>query len=631
MDWRAVGLKVGLEIHQQLDTDKLFCRCPSVLEETHDLEFTRRLRPTQSELGEVDRAALEQARKRLTYRYQASRGSSCLVELDEEPPHAISERAVRVGLTVARLLSARPVDEVHVMRKIVVDGSNTTGFQRTALLAQAGRVEAPSGGASIDAICLEEDACRKVSTDERGITYKLDRLGIPLLEIATGPDIRTPEQAREVALAIGQALRATGKVKRGLGTIRQDLNVSIEGGARVEIKGVQELNLLPVAVEREVERQRKLLEIRGRLAERKVLESSLRDLQVDATHLFAKTSAKVVQSATGKGGVVLALRLHGFAGLLGSKKEGWPRLGSELAAHAKARAGVKGIFHTDELPDYGISAEEVNAVRSALQCGPEDAFALVADERSRAAAALEAVRERAIGALLGVPEETREMQDDGTNVYSRPLPGRARMYPETDVPPFPVSRATLAQIEASLPELPEAKIRRLAATYRAVGDEEIRQLVALGWADAFESVATPEAPPERQKLAARAFLQTIPELGKAGVPEDRITPALVAQAFAALSAGRFAKEALPTVLRTMALSGKGADEAAASLGGTLTEEDVRREVRSLLDREAKLLAERGERAVSALMGDAMKALRGRADGALVSRVVREEIAARARR
>lgn len=226
----------GLEIHQQLDTKKLFCSCDSELVdeiEEIDREFVRRLRPAKSEMGKVDRAALMEAEKQLKFRYQAPPGSSCLVEADEEPPHAADEEAIQVTLTLARMLDADVVDEIHFMRKIVIDGSNTTGFQRTALVAMHGTLEIDGKEISIPTICLEEDAARKVGVKGDEVTYRLDRLGIPLVEIATGPEMRSPQEVRKVAQALGSLMRATRKVKRGLGTIREDLNVSIPGGARV--------------------------------------------------------------------------------------------------------------------------------------------------------------------------------------------------------------------------------------------------------------------------------------------------------------------------------------------------------------------------------------------------------------
>jgi len=331
MDYRALGLKVGLEIHQQLATHKLFCEDASALVDAPGgLRFRRRLRPTQSELGEVDAAAIEEAKRRLTFVYETT-PNVCLVEADEEPPHPPNPEALDITLEIALLLDAKPVSEVDFMRKIVIDGSNTSGFQRSALVALDGHLETNGKRIGVPTILLEEDAARKLGEAEGEVVYRLDRLGIPLVEIATTPDIKTPEEAREVALTFGSLLRATRKVLRGIGTIREDLNVSIEGGARIEIKGVQELRLIATFVEKEVERQRMLLEVAAELKRRGV--RSVPAAVKDVTAVFRETQSKVVASASARGGAVLGWSLPGFAGLL----RDWARSSRRMHASQASR------------------------------------------------------------------------------------------------------------------------------------------------------------------------------------------------------------------------------------------------------------------------------------------------------
>ncbi len=257
MDYAELGLKCGLEIHQQLNTHKLFCNCPSKLRTDRANQTVRReLRPLAGETGKIDVAALYEASKRMKYTYEVYDKTTCLVELDEAPPLEVNEEALETCLTIAKILNCKVPDVLEVMRKTVLDGSNTTGFQRTILVGTHGYIETPNGKVSIDTVCLEEDSARRVSEAKNSVTYRLDRLGIPLIEIATSPDIRTPEQARDVAKALGDILRSTSKVMRGIGTIRQDLNVSIKGGARIELKGVQDLAQIPDFVREEVRRQK---------------------------------------------------------------------------------------------------------------------------------------------------------------------------------------------------------------------------------------------------------------------------------------------------------------------------------------------------------------------------------------
>ncbi|MEK6898256.1 MAG: Glu-tRNA(Gln) amidotransferase subunit GatE [Nanoarchaeota archaeon] len=258
IDYDKMGLKCGLEIHQQLDTKKLFCNCPSILRKDEpDFVVERQLHAVAGESGEVDVAAKYQAGLGKRFFYQGY-DTTCLVELDESPPRMINGDALKIAMQVATLLNCKILSLTQIMRKTVVDGSNTSGFQRTVLIAVEGYVETKYGRVGIESVCLEEDSARIIGKNEKGIVYRLDRLGIPLIEIATKPEIKNPEQAKEVALHLGNVLRSC-KVKRGIGTIRQDVNVSIKKGARVEIKGVQEPNLIEKSVEKEAERQFELI------------------------------------------------------------------------------------------------------------------------------------------------------------------------------------------------------------------------------------------------------------------------------------------------------------------------------------------------------------------------------------
>ena len=247
-------IKSGLEIHQQLDTHKLFCNCPSVLRSDEpDFEINRRLHAVAGEGGEVDIAAEFEAVQDREFIYQGY-DTTCLIELDEEPPRLINEEALRTGLHIAMLLNCEILPIAQIMRKTVVDGSNTSGFQRSVLIARDGYVETSGGRVGIGSVYLEEDSARAIKEEDGKKVFRVDRLGIPLVEIQTEADIKSPEQAKEVALHLGDILRSC-KVKRGIGTIRQDVNVSIEGHPRVEIKGFQDVKMFIPVIENEVKRQ----------------------------------------------------------------------------------------------------------------------------------------------------------------------------------------------------------------------------------------------------------------------------------------------------------------------------------------------------------------------------------------
>jgi len=283
VNYEKLGFKCGLEIHQQLEGKKLFCDCPTLnSNDEADVKFVRRLRAVAGETGEIDIAAKHEMEKGKQFVYESSSQDTCLVEFDEEPPHPINIEALNTALQVALLLNAKIVDEIQIMRKTVVDGSNTSGFQRTALIAFNGFINTSKGRVRIPIICLEEEASQKVNETKDSITYRLDRLGIPLIEIATSADIKDNEHAKETASHIGMILRSVEGVKRGLGTIRQDVNISINKGARTEVKGFQDLRSIPKVIDFEINRQLKLIK------QNKKLVNEVRKAEPDFTTTFLR-------------------------------------------------------------------------------------------------------------------------------------------------------------------------------------------------------------------------------------------------------------------------------------------------------------------------------------------------------
>ncbi len=614
-DYEALGLVAGLEIHQQLDTEtKLFCNCPTKRREPEESvrSFTRYLHPTKSELGELDEAALEESRVDREFEYLAF-DTTCLVEEDDEPPGRLDSEALETALEIATLLDCTVVDSGHVMRKIVVDGSNTTGFQRSMLLATDGEIETEEGSVGIADMLLEEESAARIEEREGGVTYGLDRLGIPLVEIGTEPDIRTPEQAREAAERIGMLLRSTGRVKRGLGTIRQDVNVSIAEGARVEMKGVQSLDDIDDLVANEVARQVELLEIAEELQDRDATVAE----PTDVTSVFADTDSGVIAGAES----VFAVRLAGFDGLVGREIQPDRRLGTELSDHAK-RHGAGGIFHTDELPAYGVSEAEVDALREAVGAEPDDAVALVAADVEIAEGAIEAVADRAETAIAGVPEETRGASEDGVSRYLRPLPGAARMYPETDVPPVEPDPS-----EIEPPELLTERVERYRSEFGL--DAGLAEQVAYGrYMPTFEAAVERGVDPT---TAASTLESTLTELRRDDVPIEDLTEEAILSVLELVEDGELAKEGIGPVLTELATDQSLSAEAAieeAGLSG-VDRDAVRETVVEVIERNEKQVETEGMGAFSGLMGECMGALRGKADGEVVSELLREEIQKRA--
>lgn len=619
-DYRALGLKSGLEIHQQLDTkEKLFCGCPTLLRDTKEsnFEFFRYLRPTQSEMGVVDKAALEEIKFIKKFIYKAY-DTTCLVENDEEPPRELNQEAVDYALIIARMMNMKIVDELYTMRKIVIDGSNTSGFQRTGLVATHGYIDSSAGRVGIDVLCLEEEAAQKVEDKGDSVIYSLDRLGIPLVEIGTAPDIVSPAHAREVAEQIGMILRSTGNVKRGLGTIRQDVNISIVEGARVEIKGVQELALIETIVEREVARQAALIEIKKELNK---LKASVSDKIIDVKSVFANTTSKVILKAL-KGGVVYGINLPGFAGFVGKEIQPGRRLGTEFSDRAK-KSGVGGIFHTDELPNYGITKEEVEALRKAVGAREKDCVVMVADSKEKSQGAMEAVIIRAQESLEFIPEETRRALPDGNSAYMRPLPGAARMYPETDVPPVVITDERIQGIK--LPELIAERKARYIRQFN-LNEELANQIARSGNFVIFDNIMrlVPNANPNS---IVRVLETILYELEKEGVAINKITEEHLMQLFRLQSEGTIPNEAIYNILKTIA--GKPelrVETAAQSLGiGGVEKGELETAVDKLIETKMDFIKGKGMNSVGPLMGLIMKDFRGKVSGEEVSRLLKEKI------
>lgn len=625
MNYKELGLKVGIEIHQELDTEnKLFCSCPPKLNKGEpDFTFTRKLRPAQSELGEIDPAALFEFLKGKTITYQANHDSTCLVEMDEEPPGPLDSDALDIALQFTLLTKGTPVNEVQIMRKTVVDGSNTGGFQRTSVVSLGGEIEAEGKTYHLEQVAIEEDAARKIDETGGTITYRLDRLGIPLIEITTAPEMHTPNEVYHVAARIGSILRATGRVRRGIGTIRQDVNVSIKNGAIIEIKGAQDLGLLETIVEYEVQRQVKLLEVSDVLKHRGVTAEDLKKDLHNVSSIFTNTESRILSSGLKNGGKVYAVKLRGFNGLTGIELCPGRRLGTEFSDHAKFMGGVKGIFHTDELPGYNIKQEEVDSLRKTIDAELNDAVVIVADREEKCIAALNAVVNRAIQALEGVPAETRSANPDGTTRYTRPRPGAARMYPETDVKPVQITPKEIANVKERLPEMPEAKLSRYQKEYD-LNEKLAKQIIDSDYIQLFERLASEGI---STTLLTVTLTEDLTKLRRDGVPVEDLTDTQISEAFFLVEEGVTVKETIPELLKYLAEHPeKTARQALDELGlEMLSENQLKAIIKDVVDSGSNLIQERGMGAMGPLMGAAMSKVRGKAKPQMVQKLLQDAL------
>jgi len=606
LDYKQLGFKCGIEIHQELSGHKLFCDCPTELrQDKPHYTIKRNLRAVAGESGKIDIAAAEEMSKEKDFYYQGYYDTNCLVELDEMPPHKINSDALAVILQICKMLKSRIVNGVQVMRKTVVDGSNTSGFQRTALVGTDGILELKESKLGIPTIILEEEACKNISEEKDKVIWGLDRLGIPLIEIGTTPDILNPEQAKETAEKLGMLLRSTGKAKRGIGTIRQDVNVSIKEGNRVEVKGFQDLKSMPKLIENEVIRQINLVKIGKELRKRRVKE--IREIKIsDVTNLVKHCDSKIIKQAVKSNKKVLGIKLPGFRNLIGQEIQKGRRLGTELSDRAKIISGVGGIFHSDELPAYGITSREVEILLKDLSCDSEDAFVLVADKSKRAEKALHSVVKRANQAIKGVPMEVRKANNDNTTSYERPMPGASRMYPETDIPTLKISAEEIKAIK--IPELIEDKIPK----YEEMG---LSKDLAVLTAKSPKALLFEKFSSKYKEIKSAFIAEVIMTMDKTikrqfGI-EIKPSEEDYDDIFSGLNKGKIAKENVMEILK----ENKPVKQIINKYM-MIGDEDLENEIKKIVEEKKGL-------AFNALIGEVMKKLRGKASGKKVSELIKK--------
>jgi glutamyl-tRNA(Gln) amidotransferase subunit E len=628
LDPVAINLKVGFEIHQQLATkNKLFCNCDCEDVKDYQMSFMRKLRPTQSELGDYDPAALFEFKKVRNIKYYASHNSSCLVEADEEPPHGINKEALNTALILCVTLQSKIVDEVHTMRKIVIDGSNTSGFQRTALIGIGGLLNVDGKKVGVQSICIEEDAAKLISDDGLTRSYGLDRLGVPLIEIALEPVSGKPDEIVTVAHTLGRLLRATKRVTRGLGSIRQDINISIMNGSIVEVKGVQRLEQLAKVIEYEMLRQHGLFLIAQRLKEdRKTDEIEVGGKIEDVTDILSKSSSKVVKELLVADDFRFkGIRVRGFGGIISFEPYPGIRVGKQIGELVRFY-GLGGIFHSDELPNYGITKEEVDAVLNRLNISSKnDAFVILGGSTDKLESAIQAVIRRLNVVLEGVPAETRAATFDGKTVYSRPRPGAARMYPETDIPPVPVDSSSIDLLSSMVP-IPWDEMVNLIAKKYNLNQKLAEQVYDSNYFGLFQKVVgiVKKIPPT---FIASKLTEDLVNFERQGLDTDLLTDEIIIDTFRKLEEGAVGKESVILIFEKIMKKEAASVEQAINVLGIagLTTQQLEEIIARILEDNISTIMQKQMGSLGMLMGRSMAVLRGKADGQRVNKILKDKL------
>jgi glutamyl-tRNA(Gln) amidotransferase subunit E len=620
-----VGVKVGLEIHQQLATNKkLFCNCTPLDSDEYFTKFIRKLRASKSELGEFDPAALFEKSKSKTIMYYANPESSCLVEQDEEPPHELDEDARKIALIIASALKSNIFSEIYPMRKTVVDGSNTTGFQRTMLISQGGFYEVEGTKIGIQSICLEEDAAKILGEQGSIRKYGLERLGVPLVEIATEPFEVKPHEVRKIALSLGRILRSTKKVKRGLGSIRQDVNVSIkEGGVVIEVKGVQQLEQLEKVVEYEAKRQHGLLKISKKLQEKNWIHVN-KDDRKDITELFSKCKSKIIQNAIKKNQKIFAISFRNMAGMFGYSPYEGIRLGKEVAELVRF-FGLGGVFHSDELPNYGVEESDLENLKEFLKINENDGFLILAIPEEKIHTIVDQIILRIEHVKNeGIPIDTRLATQTGETKFLRPRPGAARMYPETDIPPIIISKEELEDARKNIPKSWDESIKELQTKYE-INSQLTEQIFDSRYMELFEKIV--EKTKVNPTFVASVLCSTITNLERSGLNSNLLRNEDIVKSFELLEIGKIAKESIEMIFENiMAGKAKTIEEAMKNTAiESVNESSLEKIIEEVVEKNQDIIKNQKERAVGPLMGIAMKELRGKASGEMVNNLLLKKI------
>ncbi len=627
-DYKKIGLKCGLEIHQQLDTEKkLFCRCPAELQGTKNPDFTvkRLMRPVLGEMGKFDKAMLTEYEKGITTIYEGYNDVICTYELDDTPPFSCNDEARYIALQIAALLNANIIEEMHVCRKNYLDGSVPCGFQRTMILGTDGYLILENGKKiGINILSLEEDAARKINTENKTNYYRLDRLGIPLVEITTDPDITDPYECRDCAERLGLLLWST-KVKKVLGSIRQDINISIKKGKRIEIKGVQKLDWIPKLINNEISRQLKLIEIKEELNKRGLSEEALKTEPKELSKFLKNTNSSFIAKGLRAGKKLYGINFKGFKDILGKELTENYRFGTEISSKVKSISGLKGIIHSDEgLRKYNFNDNEINKIRNELNSKSQDCFILVLGTQKEVDKAIKVIINRIKLAFSGVPPETRKALETGNTEFLRELHGGARLYPDTDSPSIINTREEIDQVRKTIPKYPWDIIKEYSEQYETE-ERMIKELIFSEKLELFEKLI--KIYPKNPSIVLNILLETTLALKRDGKEIDNILDNDYIEIFKNLRDNKVSKEAIEEIMILKSESPQlSINEIIESLGiKVVSIQDLKTIIKEIVNQNQKIIKERQMKAMGPLMGDVMKKVRGKVDGAIVSDELKKAI------
>jgi len=621
-DYEKIGFKSGLEIHQQIYTEKkLFCRCPAG-KYSHEVnaEILRHMRPTLSELGEYDGTALMEFKTKKEIIYQINRDTVCTYEMDDTPPFQINEDALEKSITIGMMLKCNMIDEIHIARKQYLDGSIPTGFQRTTIFGVDGEIPYKDRVIHIIQISLEEDSCREVSDIGHTRIYNTDRLGMPLMETVTAPEMKNPYEVMEVGERLSSLVKSTGLVRTGAGAAREDVNVSITGGTRIEIKGVPSLNRIPRLTYSEAMRQWNLLRLKDELEKRGITSETFESKKDIVTKVIKKAIYKPIKDAIDENKTIGCVTLRGFKGLLRWQTQTDTYFSKELSDRVRVIAcltTLPNIIHSDSMGET-LFASEWQAVKKYVGAKDNDVIVLVWGDERDVETAMNEIIIRAKEATIGVPSETRQALKDGTTGFERILPGPERMYPDTDLPPKRILREQLDRIRKTLPEYYWDSEK----WYESLGlpDDVISPLAISKYARLFKKLVNDLK--INPVLASVALIQFPKRLLKKKLNPANISEETLYEIFKMYKDGAIAREGI-LMLMTEAAKDNGKIE--DKIGPPINENELEK---IFEETEYELNLKRiynVEKKSEILLGETMKKVRGRINGTTASQLLNQKL------
>lgn len=620
-DYAKIGFKSGLEVHQQLLTEKkLFCRCPAGhYSEKYNAEILRHMRPTLSELGEYDGTALMEFKTKKEIIYRINYDTVCTYEMDDTPPFMMNEQALDIAIEIAMLYNSYIVDEVHIARKQYLDGSIPTGFQRTAIVSVGGSLPYKNKRINLIQMSIEEDSCREYSDVGHKRIYITDRLGMPLIETVTEPEMRTPQEVADVNRIISKIVRSTGKVRVGIGAARQDVNVSVTGGTRIEIKGVPRIDLIPLLTYNEAMRQWNLLKLREELHRRGITEQSFEAKYDDVTKLMRKSRYHPINEAVANGLKVKCVVLRGFKGILRWQTQTDTYFSREFSDRVRVIAcltKLPNIVHSDSMSE-SMPSSEWSAIRKFVGANENDTMVLVWGDDADSETGAKEIIIRAKEATIGIPSETRQALADGTTGFERILPGPERMYPDTDLPPIVISQERFDRIKKNMTQPIWDKLEYYSKL--SVEPYIADQLAISRYSTLFQTlVQNLEIEP---KFAAYVLIEFPKRLKKLNLNFDLLTDADLIEIFRYYKEGKLIKEGLFETIKASLANGKFVEELIPDFCSE-SELKVRiKEAKSQLE-SMKLLNPEARKKI--LMGLLMKNLRGRISGKTLYEIINNQ-------